>query len=258
VSKQLEKRGFDLNLIKKTFTMICKLDRNSILYNKNKSKNSIDFDQTFIYKNCFDKNVLNINQIIKDSFECIKKLDIKFYENKKIFIINKLQNNLLSLLVHNHKFPFISKNFYKKCNNLNCITCKFSNDKYFIKINNSFSLPLFNNSNCNSENLIYILECKLCFSFYIGQTENIKKRLYQHLYNIKNFIPFHKTCTCVSFHFNLKPHNYKYNFNFYILISNINNKKERNLMETFIIHLFIKLNAKVLNDYIPPLINYYI
>ena len=71
-----------------------------------------------------------------------------------------------------------------------------------------FSLPLLNNGDCNSKNLIYIILCLKCNIFYVGETNRtLKERFYDHLRKIKKFVPFKaKYYTEVSFHFNLKYH----------------------------------------------------
>ncbi len=173
------------------------------------------------------------------------------FENRSPF---PTQNNLISLFVHNLNFPIIRKNFFKKCNNINCNTCLFANTNYFISLKNNFDLPIFNDSNCSSNNAIYIIHCKLCNYFYIGQTNCIKKRIYNHLYKIKNFVPFDNNNTCVSIHFNLKGHNFLFHFNFYVLRCDIENLDDRLNIENFTINLFIKLNVKIINDYIPGML----
>ena len=79
----------------------------------------------------------------------------------------------------------------------------------YLKLKTNYYLPSFDNSSCDSINVIYIICCKLSNAFYIGQTSrSVKKRINEHIYSINSFIPFHDKNTCVSIHFNLKPHNY--------------------------------------------------
>ena len=107
------------------------------------------------------------------------------------------------------------------------------------------------NSCCKSENLIYIIQCKLCSFFYIGQTKNLHQRIYTHIYKIKNFKPY-KDNACTAIHFNYKPHNFEFNFNFYVFKTGINDLDDRLNLERELIHLFLKLNdVKIMNIKIP-------
>ena len=106
--------------------------------------------------------------------------------------------------------------------------------------------------------IVLIIFCKYCSAFYIGQSIDLKDRIYNHIYKIKNFIPFETSNTCVSNHFNLKFHNYKFHFTFFIFRGNVNNFYERLNIESFLINLFLKLNLNVINDYIPNIKNRFI
>jgi len=255
VSRQFQKRGYDLNSINKTIRMVANLDRLNLIKYKERNKK---FDEnTFIFKTEFDKNIVNINEIIKNSFSSLKNIsDLDFLSNKNLKIINSTQNNLISLLVHNLKFPNIIKNSFKKCENKNCNTCLFANLNISIPLNNNFNLPIINDSTCSSKNAIYIIQCKLCNCFYIGQTKCIKNRIYNHIYKIKTFLPFSNSNSCVSIHFNQIAHNFLFHFNFFILKCNIEDTDERLNVENFIINLFLKFNVKIINDFIPSINNF--
>lgn len=65
---------------------------------------------------------------------------------------------------------------------------------------------------CVSKNVIYVLQCKRCWKFYIGETKNFKSRVAKHKSDIKN--PRKSNCrtlaehlrTCSSFpHFRIFP-----------------------------------------------------
>jgi hypothetical protein len=254
VSRQFQKRGYNKKLIYKIFSMVSSLDRNLLLKYKDKT-NNLD-NNTFIFKNQFDKNLININEIIKNTFDSLKR-QFNIFESKKILIVNKMQFNLSSLMVHNFRIDFHKENSFKSCNDNNCTVCKFSNKDSYLKLKDNFNLPLYNDSNCNSINLIYILKCNLCQALYVGQTKNLKKRINSHLYNIKSFKPFNTNNTCISIHYNLKPHNFLYHFSFYVFRNDIDDLNERLNVESFLINLFVKMNLNVLNDFIPHLKDHY-
>ena len=64
---------------------------------------------------------------------------------------------------------------YKGINNSYIKLDKFSNIK----------IKLMNNASCTSFNLIYIIMCKKCKIYYIGETgKTLKTRISQHFYHI--------------------------------------------------------------------------
>ena len=248
ISQQLVNRGYDRKLIDKTFFMVSKLDRYKLL--EYKVKDSINFNETFILRNNFDNNIVNFKKVAHRAFDTFKK-DFPQFSNNKLLIINRMQNNLSSLLVHNFKFPIISKNYYESCEKLNCQTCIYSNKKEKIFLTDNFILPIFSNSSCNSENLIYFIFCSFCNTFYIGQTHNLKQRMYKHIYDIKKFIAYSNNTTSVSTHFNLKHHDYSKHFSFFVYRNKIDNLTLRLNSESFLLNLCKKLDVKLMNEHIP-------
>jgi len=163
-----------------------------------------------------------------------------------------MQYNLGSLLVHNFKLPNSFNCKYSICNNPDCITCKFANFDFKIYIRDNYFIPIWDNSNCGSENCVYIINCKLCNAFYIGQTKSIKKRIYKHIFDIKNFVPFRLNNTCISIHFNLKNHIFSRDFSFFIYRCNLEEKFRYNL-ESFLINWFKKIQVYLINEFIPEI-----
>ena len=76
--------------------------------------------------------------------------------------------------------------------------------------------------------------------------------MYQHLYNIKKFIPFNNN-SVISNHFNLKNHNFYDHFSFFVLKIDVYDLNARLKLESFMINFFSKINLFILNDYIPIL-----
>ena len=110
-----------------------------------------------------------------------------------------------------------------------------------------FKLPLKNNSDCNSSGVIYIIKCKKCKCFYIGESSRtITTRIKEHLYSINSFIPYSKH-TPVSCHFNLPSHNKDKDFLFTIYQSNIANNFERRLVERKLIMQLLFHNINLIN-----------
>lgn len=247
LTSQLRERGYDYILINKIFNMVFNLDRDKLINYKEKSSKEND---KIYFKMLFDRNSFKFKEIFNKVFKDFK-LKYPEFEKLKFTFVNKMQFNLSSLLVHNFKFPDSFKNNYKKCEDLNCKICIFSNSDFKILVKDQFFLPIWNFSSCDSLNCIYIIKCKLCNFFYIGQTNCIKKRIYKHLYDIKNFVPFEKNNTSVSIHFNLKYHIYQKHFSFFIYRNNLENLNQRLNLESFLINLFLKMKVNLINDCIP-------
>jgi hypothetical protein len=128
------------------------------------------------------------------------------------------------------------------------------NRNHQIHINKETTIPIINYSNCKSLNVIYIIYCNLCQKFYIGRTHDIKERITNHIYSIKNFKIFLSEFKCVSFHFHLKGHNIFRDFSFFILESGINDISLQKTKEAFFINFVHKIDKKLLlNDFIPKL-----
>jgi len=115
----------------------------------------------------------------------------------------------------------------------------------------NFILPIFSNSSCDSTNLIYFIFCSFCNTFYVGQTNNLKKRMYKHIYDIKKFIAYSNNTTSVSTHFNLKHHEYTKHFSFFVYKNGIDNLTLRLNSESFLLNLCKKLDVKLMNEHIP-------
>ena len=265
LKNHLLNRGYSSKLFNRIFNIINKCKREDLLPYKNKK--AIDFNNKIYLKLSYDNSCDFIKPIIKSSFiECLKikkefiDIDLKF--------LNYNQPSLSSLLLHfRDNLNFLNSCNYKICSNLNCNTCYFSNSNYFINLNN-FKLPILINSSCNTKNSIYIIECKLCNSYYIGESgKEFKDRFYKHIYSIKNFIPY-KKYTPVAIHFNLKYHNFKEHLKFYIydtikpciqdefydqLTLKSIYKERRHNLENIVYNFFKSFNMNTMNYYLPNL-----
>ena len=58
-------------LINKTFFMVYKLDRNKLL--EYKTRESINFNETFVLRNNFDNNIVNFKKLAHRAFENFKE-----------------------------------------------------------------------------------------------------------------------------------------------------------------------------------------
>ena len=91
-----------------------------------------------------------------------------------------------------------------KCKHRRCKCCNFIIPYYKLKnkILQTITIPNVKNLNCNTNNLIYLINCNKCNLQYIGQTSRkLKERFTDHFSNIKTY-----KNTAISIHFNQPSH----------------------------------------------------
>ena len=105
------------------------------------------------------------------------------FETKTIPKSPKLQQLFLSSNFVYHKAGYIIP--------FSSFLFKLTNGKTFIwTYENYFS--------CDSKDIIYILICKTCDNFYLGQTQDFKQRTAKHKSDVKN--SYNNTCRICSKH----------------------------------------------------------
>ncbi len=84
---------------------------------------------------------------------------------------NMINTNINRLFVHNFNIITYKAKYTFYCDDCNCFCCDliYRKSSIFTKDLN-FYLPLLDNGDCNSKNLIYIIICLRCNVFYIGET----------------------------------------------------------------------------------------
>ena len=278
---QLLKRGYNYKMLRKIMNTVSNLNRNEIIPYKNKedkirkfqtnNKNKFTFklpfninlnDYHIKLNSSFNKAIRDYNSIFSNFSDInnITTLEIEKNNTKTIPTLNIIYTRNLSIsdiFINNFSIKNSFYNFkYKECLDPKCLYCFFAIKNSSIMLNN-FPLYVKKDSTCTSLDCIYIIKCSLCNTFYVGKTNNIKKRLYNHLNDILKFKQY-INYTNVSIHFNLKDHNIFKHFSFIIinnftktdhLDSNFDNIILSN--ETYYIHLFKELNMNLLNDIIP-------
>ena len=117
----------------------------------------------------YNNQIINKN-LIKSSLSAIKSIfknKYKTFNNINIINVYKQPNNLLNLL--KFKQNFINK-YVNKCGNPRCKLCPqlitFKNKIIF----NNRALYINKTMNCNSFNVIYLINCPNCQQIYIGKT----------------------------------------------------------------------------------------
>ena len=140
-------------------------------YNHNVFKFIINFDINYI---SLKKDFNLISSVLKNEFVWLNDFKFSF--------LNSASKNLNNLFINSKKFETNQIQYYtKKCNITDCITCKFLYNDNFL-LTNTFTLPITSNSNCLSTNVIYVILCKKCKLYYIGQTSrNFCDRSKEHI-----------------------------------------------------------------------------
>jgi len=247
---ELVKRGYDKENTLKMAHSVSLIERSILLPYKEK-RNKFTKEKIMFFKFPFDLNLPDIKMAFNTAFNSISST--KELKSSKFKLIYHMQNNLSSIFLHEFQL-FQPKNFrYKKCLNKKCSVCFYANENSFIVVNNFF-VPIMADSNCKSLNIIYIINCKKCNHYYIGQSLSAGSRLKTHIKSVR----LNRTssdCVCVMEHFNGQDHQTLENFTFNIFNINIDNLIKRLNLESHLIHLFLKIGATLMNDFIPPLYN---
>jgi predicted GIY-YIG superfamily endonuclease len=249
---QLLNRGYNFSKLLSLAFSIGNIDRKDLLPYK-QNKYFIKPEQCFYFGSQFNKNFPELNHLVSNSFKTIVENSLILL-NYKLKLYNSMSANIFSIFVHN---KYNNRSFFKNtisCNSLNCITCKFVNSNDYVSINQQFFIPIQSRCTCESTHIVYIIKCKLCNEFYIGQSEKSARiRLKQHIRAIVKFKPFIRYTNEVGYHFNLKGHNYLRDFEFFIFKDKIKKKKYRLSVENDIIHIVNNFNKKIMNKIIPSI-----
>ncbi len=229
------KRGYKSNDLIKTMRIVNRINRSDIIPYKIKKNNCSDTDNLRIFLN-FDLNYINLRSDIYSNFKILQD-SYSWLKDSKILFGNSVNPNLKRILIDSFKCVNNLTANTSTCNQQNCKVCPFVLKTSAIKINSNFSLPVKKNSNCESSGVVYIINCKLCNKFYVGETsKKAKIRIWQHLRSITNFLPFNKS-TEIAEHFNLIGHRISRDFKFCIFTSDLMEKERRLDCETDIRHI---------------------
>ncbi|CAF1089856.1 unnamed protein product [Brachionus calyciflorus] len=120
-------------------------------------------------------------------------------------------------------------------------------------------IPLKSNSHCMSTGAVYVIKCKKCNLFYIGETgKMVKQRILEHIYGIKYFknnsikcLIRYDSCSETAIHFAPADHEINRDFQFFIFKSGLIDSSIRKSTESELINLFLILNVPIINKKIP-------
>jgi hypothetical protein len=279
---QLLKRGYKFDFLYKIFKQINNLNRSDLI--KYRDKPNLNDINSIRICMAYDHNYIDLKRDLKISFEELKN-NFSWLSNLNLNFTNSILPNFKKLIIDNNGCIFNRLISTSKCLFPNCKVCKYVNKFSHIKLG-KFNFPLKSKCNCNSTGIVYVIVCKKCDVFYIGETEfSANKRISQHLYDIERFAPYgttgyaikkvisypnnsqrpkrlvknktfnicvfkHIKITEVSEHFNLKGHDKNLHFGFCIFDKNLKEKELRQSVETDLINI-VNCFKKVINKKIP-------
>jgi predicted GIY-YIG superfamily endonuclease len=241
---QLASRGFNkCDLYKTSRTFAC-IKRESLLPYKHKTN---DFKSTnkLLMINKFDKNLVNINQLLINNW---KQMDNLLMKNTQLKVIHSIDCNLKNATIFNMNIPkHYCKNY--KCKT-NCIACNHINTNSY-SINKYLNMPILEHGTCTSKGIIYCLYCVKCNIYYIGESSRtLRERLSEHLNKIKNYALFKDKPneTEVSLHFSSTKHSIKDDLRINVLRKNISDNYIRKNMEMDLLNVLLAMDVKIINE----------
>lgn len=180
----LLKQKYPPLLIQDAITKINALNRETLLHTTEKSK-----DENLIpYVSTFNPHNTEIFQEIQKNKSLLLRDDrLKSIFRSKTFLKSKRQSPNLKKLLTKAKFSNKQTNIAKvtKCNEPRCGLCKYIKEASTYNFNNKMFTVTCDMS-CTVKNVIYVIECRGCNKYYIGETNNLRKRTTLHNQHIRN------------------------------------------------------------------------
>lgn len=151
----------------------------------------------------------DVNKVVKSAWNTMTKDPyLKTVFEKPPMVAFKRPKSLRDILVrakvptaNNRKSSRVA-NCMKKCNK--CVACPFIKEcKYLKSSYGVFDVKINQPVNCNTSNVVYIIECTKCSMQYVGETgREFKVRFREHMGYVRN----KKLNEPTGMHFNLPGH----------------------------------------------------
>lgn len=122
----------------------------------------------------------------------------------KIIPSYKIHRNLHKILTNSRLDPVADSTATTACNRPRCLCCQHLRTVQQAKLLPHLPAHLhYNQFNCNSSSVVYVISCALCGKRYVGETgQPLKNRLNGHRNDIT-----HARRTTIGLHFSTAPHN---------------------------------------------------
>ena len=129
----------------------------------------------------------------------------RVFKDSQIIVGTRQPKSLCQFLVRSKFSHMKSKDKTVQPGLFNCSNCKYHRLGYIKKCQRfvfgrrkQFTWEYRRQFNCNSTNVIYVLKCRRCWMFYIGETKDLKKRTRKHKSDV--FHPRKSYCMALSEH----------------------------------------------------------
>ena len=193
-------RGYPIDLLKESLLKVSTESQYDLI---NTNQNTFTEKQFYCITE-FNPSNPEISLIIRKAWAFLdRSSSTRFLVDIPLIFGNRKPKNISDLIIRSDiKTMERIKRFPPKCRNpAKCRHCPKINRTGFIKSSSTsreYKIP--RRVTCNSKNLIYCIECKLCRAQYVGQTKNkFLIRINQHLSDIRI-----QKDTPISRHFNRK------------------------------------------------------
>lgn len=196
LKKHLVARGHPLGSINYAFSKVFQPRK------EKQDKNVIVFTSTYNSKHRYQRSI--IKDITKDLQS--RKLQGVFGDTS-VIMGTRQPSSLRDLLVRSKFSLKPAKKVRGKEMSFCSRTCKMHRMGYVVRCasftfgrRNEFRWDYTRFFNCDSLNVIYLLQCNYCWKFYIGETGDLKERTRVHISNVLN--PENANCKTLSRHLN--------------------------------------------------------
>ncbi|CAN7947414.1 unnamed protein product, partial [Ixodes hexagonus] len=234
LKQAFHKRDYPTALVNNAIDRARTSDRKSMLSSRttrNATKNPVNLTLTY------NNNLPAIGSILRKHQHLLQQSDTL----KKIFpdvprVVYRRPQNIRNKLVHAKltKPSSPKPGGCKPCKKSRCKICRQMLSANIVSSTNSnFRHAIKSDVNCDSENVIYLIECSTCKEQYIGQTKTaFRFRFNNHKADVKC-----KPNLPVSKHFSQPGHSIM-NANVAIIQSGFKTQIDREIRESFLIHKF--------------------
>ena len=166
-------------------------------------------EDTIVFTTTFNPAVGYPRKVINNLFQGLQGDTVRrVFKNNRIIFGSRQPKSLRKLLVRS-RFSFLKPRNKKTPGLFNCRKgCKYHRHGYIRTClgfrfgkNNEFSWEYRRFFDCEAKNVIYVLICRKCWKFYIGETKNLKKRTRKHKSDISH--PKNSNCKELAEHLRL-------------------------------------------------------
>lgn len=177
------KRGYPINLLNQAIKTARQKDRRNLLIVKEKT-----LDKSITFTTCHNPHNPQIQQIINQRKDILERSPETYrISQAKMILTPRRTPNLRQLLVRSDLKRRTGDTGSGPCKR-NCHICRLMlTTRNITSHSNKIQYQIKESINCNSFNVIYIIQCRKCEKQYVGQTGNtLIERFYGHKQDIRN------------------------------------------------------------------------